>query len=468
MFKTYRCILFCSFLWSSIFIQNTFSQYKWEATGIWQARGYGWVMELNAETLKIYDITKMSCTASQEYPTTMLSKDLTVVDNVLTLSRGVNRYTFDRLSVLPDLCTKRLSKKERKDPIFNFEVLWNSFNDQYAYFEERGVDWQKSYEKYRKQISDKTSDAELLVICDQMLEDLNDGHVDIEASEKLMKKAALIGKWDTRPDPDISGARRAIVTKYLKDFKTHNLSRTIWGKINDRVGYVQINSMGAQGEYGITPDMDSGKANKLYRTAIAKSEDPMIDEINGMNATMKKVLIDLKGTEDLILDLRFNGGGEDMVGLAVLSYFIDSTRTIFSKKERIGKGFGPQKYTVLKPAGIKYKGKLHILQSHWSASATEILLLASLSLENVRRIGSPSEGIFSDILDKKLPNGWEYGLSNQVYQDNEGISYETKGIPVHIDLDYPRDTYEFVAKLKKEVKTGGDPAIEAVLMEKRK
>ncbi len=86
-------------------------------------------------------------------------------------------------------------------------------------------------------------------------------------------------------------------------------------------------------------------------------------------------------------------------------------------------------------------------------------------MDNVQRIGSPSKGIFSDILDKKLPNGWEFGLSNQVYQDNQGKSYEAKGIPVHIDLNYPKDEHKFVEKLMKELESEGDKAIKTVLEE---
>ena len=47
-------------------------------------------------------------------------------------------------------------------------------------------------------------------------------------------------------------------------------------------------------------------------------------------------------------------------------------------------------------------------------------------------------GIFSDILDKKLPNACKFGLSNQVYEDTDGISYEAKGISVHIISTIPK------------------------------
>ena len=64
------------------------------------------------------------------------------------------------------------------------------------------------------------------------------------------------------------------------------------------------------------------------------------------------------------------------------------------------------------------------------------MVLSSLTLDNVNRIGSHTEGVFSDVLDKALPNGWEFGLSNEVYLDANGVNYESIGIPPNIKLDY--------------------------------
>ncbi len=439
------------------------AQVSKEAEGVWMARGYGWVIEVDSEKIRIYDLSQVACFPSEEYPIALFEGGISVDQEVLMLQRGVTQYKFDRIEILPPLCKKKLSKKALKNPVLNFEILWNTFYEQYAYFQERKVDWQAMYDTYRKRVNEKTSEAELFAICDAMLAELNDGHVGIEGPDRIMKKAAVIGNWDSRPDADFSGTRQAVVAKYLKKPRRHNISRTIWGKINDSIGYIQLNSMGAQGDYGIEPNTPVKEAQKLYRKYLAGNPDVFNDDINGMNRIMKEVLNDLGDTQKIILDLRFNGGGEDMVGLAALSHFISEEKTVFYKKVRVGDSFSEAYTFALSPAVTAYSGKLYLLQSHWSASAAEILLLSSMSFNNIERLGSPSEGIFSDILEKKLPNGWEFGLSNQVYQDTKGISYEAKGVPVHIDMAYPKDEYKFVEKLKNDLKTTGDAAIEYVL-----
>lgn len=98
-----------------------------------------------------------------------------------------------------------------------------------------------------------------------------------------------------------------------------------------------------------------------------------------------------------------------------------------------------------------------------SASATEICVLASLSLKNITRIGGNTEGITSDMLDKTLPNGWEFSLSNEIYLDNKGKSYEHTGIAPDIVV-YESDTrVEQFQTIKTGLENKKDLAIEKAI-----
>lgn len=41
----------------------------------------------------------------------------------------------------------------------------------------------------------------------------------------------------------------------------------------------------------------------------------------------------------------------------------------------------------------------------------------------------------SDILGKTLTNGWELGLTNEIYVDHKGICHEGPGVPPDTQMD---------------------------------
>ena len=64
-------------------------------------------------------------------------------------------------------------------PEHNFEILWREFNDFYALFEIKNVDWDALYSDHRPFVTAQTTQQELFAICALMLEYLNDRHVSL-------------------------------------------------------------------------------------------------------------------------------------------------------------------------------------------------------------------------------------------------------------------------------------------------
>jgi C-terminal processing protease CtpA/Prc len=50
------------------------------------------------------------------------------------------------------------------------------------------------------------------------------------------------------------------------------------------------------------------------------------------------------------------------------------------------------------------------------------------------RIGSTTQGVFSDVMQRTLPNGWTFDLGNEVYLAPDGRNYEGEGIPPTIPV----------------------------------
>lgn len=50
------------------------------------------------------------------------------------------------------------------------------------------------------------------------------------------------------------------------------------------------------------------------------------------------------------------------------------------------------------------------------------------------RIGENTQGVFCDVLDRHLPNGWTFGLPNAVYRSASGSAFDVTGIPPDIEV----------------------------------
>ncbi len=62
-------------------------------------------------------------------------------------------------------CEKLFFQNEPDDdPVALFEYFWTAYNENYAVFDERHVNWDSLYEQYRPMISNLTTEDELYFI----------------------------------------------------------------------------------------------------------------------------------------------------------------------------------------------------------------------------------------------------------------------------------------------------------------
>ena len=50
------------------------------------------------------------------------------------------------------------------------------------------------------------------------------------------------------------------------------------------------------------------------------------------------------------------------------------------------------------------------------------------------RIGENTQGVFSDVLDRRLPNGWRLVLPNEIYVTAAGKSFDMGGVPPDVKV----------------------------------
>jgi len=445
------------------------------ADGVWEQIGYGRIIEIKSGNIIVYDVSKVSCSLSFTEKLEEIGQITKVNKKSLRIVDGINIYELKRLQTLPDLCIN--NKENQNDPLHNFDALWHSFNENYAYFETRNIDWNAYYKKYRSRLSAESTELELHKVLKEMLDSMGDGHISLETPDNLKEayeKEKSINdikpkkEQKTEPKPKLSNfdlrqrIRKSITDYYLEETKLYNSGVVRWGMMKNNVGYVQINWMFLLAKYDIPEGLDFREFPREYFKIAGERTNQNQDEYDGAKYIIKKVLKDFKSAKAVVIDIRFNGGGKDEAALEFLSHFNRRKRLAFTKKARLGNEFTKKNKVFLSKANNAFTGDVYLLTSPQTASAAEIMTIASLELPNVTRIGSNTEGIFSDVLEKKLPNGWEYSLSNEVYQDLKGRNYENIGVPANKKVSYVRETNEFYNQIFEQM-NDGDDAIEMAL-----
>jgi len=323
----------------------------------------------------------------------------------------------------------------RRDPEKNFEELWQTFRDRYPFFALRKVDWKMQYDTYRPRVTAKTTDDELYDILCQMLDPLNDGHVELEGR---------IGK--DRKKRFFTAEKKTRFTNEFTERQIKQLFKTT-AKTLVANGFAQPEATEAWMLH-YCRSQDFGYVRIIELEDVKKRK---------LTAALDKIARDFEELKGFIIDIRDCPGGEDDIAIMIIDRFCDRKRVAFHRKTKIGPG--DDDYTRLKtwhlePQGkVQFTGPIALLTCESVFSGGEAFALAIRQLPHVTIVGDHTNGIFSYTLDKTLPNGWDYCLSYQVYYSADMVCFEGKGVPVDIEL----------FNTKADLENGVDPLITRAL-----
>jgi len=318
-----------------------------------------------------------------------------------------------------------------RNPELNFEKLWETFHNRYPFFDLRNVDWKKQYDTYRPRVTALTTDDELFDIFCEMLDPLDDGHVELKGSTGTGRRKRY---FNPEPEPRFRQefTRREIRQLFKTTQKT--LSSREFGQLGETSAWMLQYCRSSNVGYIRILELEGVKSRNL-----TKALDRITNDFNSL--------------EGLIIDIRENPGGDDSTVIAIVNRFCDRKQIAFHRKTKIGPGdadFSPIKSWHIEPQGpAQFTGPIVLLCCDSVFSGGEVFALAMKQLPNVTIIGDDTNGIFSYQLEKKLPNGWRYRLSYQMYFSADMVCYEGRGVPVDIRL----------LNQKSDIENGVDPLI---------
>ena len=312
------------------------------------------------------------------------------------------------------------SAQNQSEPEKNFEYLWKDFNERYALFSPKRVDWDLLYRVYRPMVTAQTTDDELFEIMSNMLTHLNDLHVRLDSKDPLRSfrsgKAheVVLEQFGTIENFIHYFKQRPIEKKYLcSELQENHEGIFAYAWLTDDIGYFHFS-----------------KFNDVEKSAAATDE----------------VVDYFKGAKGIIIDVRRNGGGDDKVGKAIADRFADKKRLYMTTREKSGPGhddFADPIEWYIEPAGrMQFTKPIVLLADFTSGSAAENFALAMRVLPHAVLVGDFTAGCFADADAAKLPNGWYYSLSINLFKDHNGICWEGIGVPPDLRISNTREDME--------------------------
>lgn len=401
------------------------------ARGVWKANGYGYVFEVTERECRVYNVTN-KYGWQQEFDESLIFAPDTSADKIkFTFHPLEPGYNMVRLKKIPVRCLEAGSWSQTK----LFFAFCDLFETHYPFFKARKFDWAKRLEVVKPRVNDEMTDEELFQAMSSMVDGLDDGHVSLEAKIDGDTQMATTGGEDTmsrlrasfKPTEEVK-TRSLYFRNWLNQMKQELLQdvlagsgevvaneQIIWGRPAPRVGYIFIGGMGGYSLGGI----DS--------------------QVHVLHQELNRILGELAETDALIIDISFNGGGSDLFSLEIASHFADKKRVGFSKWPASHPEYRNDRYVVpyneTNSKGVMYTKPIYLVTNDISASAAEIFTMCMRAMPHVKTFGLSTEGALSDVLGKTLPNGWELGLSNEIYVDHKGICHEGPGVPPDVKMD---------------------------------
>lgn len=322
----------------------------------------------------------------------------------------------------------------KASPERNFEAFWQLFNQHYAHFETRHLDWRQQYHRFRDQVTPATTDTQLLAIFQAMVAPLQDGHVVISPIGDLPANAQYSPFYQQFPTKALQAQFHQVTLNQLRErgfgplVAFQSAPYQIGGYCRSKdYGYLQLNGFGGM--------------------PLARFSQQLDDMVHSF--------ADVKG---LILDIRINGGGSPAYLEALVGRLIQVRQLVGFGRSRVSKP--KQEYTPWTAYYVAPKGEKQLLKptvlltSGATISAGDHCALYLKELSYVKLIGENSNGIFSPMFGHRLPNGWQVALSNGQTVSARRVSYEAKGVPVDLTVTHHRS----------DMQQGTDPGLDKAFM----
>jgi hypothetical protein len=203
--------------------------------GLWLGDGYGELIEIQGDFLRIYEITTLSCipagkamrkagvdTANEtiftgEDDTLRISAAMSPDTRRLHDDGSVSNVLLRRTGSLPESC----HQPPANSPLTNYQVFWETFSENYPFFALRQMNWLAVDKKFRPKVTPKTTPEELFHILSDMIEPLHDAHTNVRAKSIKQQFEGYRPAADSMQKKNAARITEIIETKYVHGLREY-------------------------------------------------------------------------------------------------------------------------------------------------------------------------------------------------------------------------------------------------------
>ena len=356
-----------------------------------------------------------------------------------------------------------------------FDDVWETIRDRYYDPEFHGTDWEGARVRFRPLAARAASTSELYGVLRRMLATLRDTHTRVFAPDEKFdwRRPRFIGVGisvrevgglpvvaavERGSEAERAGLRAGDVVVAVEDEPALELFarrlREQAASSASASARFQVMARLFEGPHGSTVGVrwlgadGRERATRLRREWRVRDSNLRVRRVRGgeigvvefdiftgevAGALVRALDRELRGVRGLVVDLRYNGGGETEAMTEVASAFLPAGRSLGRFTDRLGRlQFEPHTRAALlfTPDRIKtFGGPVIILTSERTSSAAEIFVAALKEAGRATTVGQSTCGCVLAIRRRHvLPDGGELTVSEMDYETAAGARLEGTGL----------------------------------------
>lgn len=288
----------------------------------------------------------------------------------------------------------KLTAEQNKAAI---EALRKAIDERYSYRDHKKVDWKKAFDEFSPKLLAAETPAAFGRDAAKLIALAKDLHCTVRVGEQVL----ATGRRAVTPNAD-----KRTLAKIVSNFKQVN--EAVWtGKFDDGIGYINITTWGSE---------DRENFDALY-----------------------SALDDFADAKGLIVDVRFNSGGDELIARDFASCFV-TKKAVYSKNKyrdpSASDGWGPVYDREVEPHKTRkpFAGRVALLIGVANMSSCESFILMMKTSPRVRLFGEKTYGSTGNPKPHDLGNGVTAVLSSWYDMTPAGTVVEDRGIAPDVEI----------------------------------